>query len=484
DLCNNAPKWQTDLVRHTLKHRWLAVLNRWTVADKLRHRKKPVVRENEQPELYAEQTRLLRNYLRFRAIIKKNRHPRPRMEVLWDGLSADAFYSQGFSVEDMLLGSYPGGDDIRTAFHLCLATTGWNPAVLLSLDVSESFLEPHPKDPSRYILRGIKDRAGGTEQVSEGLFKTRSGAGFILKTLMARTAPLRKQLEKELRECMSRLKVTTSTGQETNALHRKIATIERGLRSPWLFVGTTSADVQWLDDRNFSTVRGGEAASYLGNLIAQINQHQPPDKQLSHFSATTLRKAYAAYVYRASSGSILAVMKALGHRDPNTTAGYLNNTLLKEEHRKLFLTFSTALWDELKANGRVDPTILAKWSRDGEVTPEQRERLHSYRELLRSRIDVGCKDALHPPRHIAPAFKPDGKSMCSVQRCTLCLENAVILPESLPGLCKRLAELRYIRASMGVGPFLESTFPEELENTELALLAFDEKDVRLSLPSN
>ncbi|WP_230753315.1 hypothetical protein, partial [Ralstonia solanacearum] len=81
-------------------------------------------------------------------------------------------------------------------------------------------------------------------------------------------------------------------------------------------------------------------------------------------------------------------------------------------------------------------------------------------------------------RHIAPAFKPDGKSMCSVQRCTLCLENAVILPESLPGLCKRLAELRYIRASMGVGPFLESTFPEELENTELALLAFDEKDVR------
>ncbi len=33
-----SPKWQTDLVRHTLKHRWFAVLNRWAVADELRQR--------------------------------------------------------------------------------------------------------------------------------------------------------------------------------------------------------------------------------------------------------------------------------------------------------------------------------------------------------------------------------------------------------------------------------------------------------------
>lgn len=471
-------RWQTDIVRHTLKHRWFAVLRRWAVADALRQRREPLVGQSEQPELYVEQTRLLANYTRFDAIVAKSGHPRPRMELLSDGTSMDVFYARGFSVEDMLLGSYPDGEDIRGALHLCLATTGWNPAVLLNLDANESFLEPHPKDPGRYILRGIKDRAGGTEQVSEGLFKSQGSAAFILTTLMSRTAPLREQLKIDLHGCLGRLEMAASKRQETNALRQEIANLERGIRSPWLYVSKVTASILWLEDDNFAKAREDVTGSYLGSLITQINQRQPKDRQVSRFTATTLRKAHAAYIYRISGGSIFAVMKALNHRNPNTTAEYLNNTLLKEEHRKLFSTFGMALWDEIRTRGRVDPTILAKWSRDGTVTPEQRERLDTYRELLRSRIGVGCKDPLHPPSHIAPAFNPDGKSTCPVHRCTLCFENAVILPESLPGLCKRVAELRYIRASMSVGPFLESSFSEELENTELALLAFDKKEVQ------
>jgi hypothetical protein len=59
----------------------------------------------------------------------------------------------------MLCGSYPDSFDIRVAFHLCMATTGWNPAVLLSLDVTTSIIEKHPKDPGRYILR-VEQRLG------------------------------------------------------------------------------------------------------------------------------------------------------------------------------------------------------------------------------------------------------------------------------------------------------------------------------------
>ncbi|EKD96653.1 MAG: hypothetical protein ACD_23C01355G0001 [uncultured bacterium] len=95
-----------------------------------------------------------------------------------------------------------------------------------------------------------------------------------------------------------------------------------------------------------------------------------------------------------------------------------------------------------------------------------------------SRIGVACKDPCNPPKHIAPDFEADGENHCHVQRCTLCLEHAVILPESLDGLCKRLAELRYLRVRMGIGAFEESSYVQEMSNTEIALLAFDEEEVK------
>ena len=479
------PQWQTDLIRHKLKHRWFAVLERWATADAVRHHGAPIVEQHAFPEVHSEQARLLRNYRLFDAVVATMGHPRPGMHALRGDMSLMTFYNRGFSVKDMLYGSYPDGDDIRAAFHLCLATTGWNPAVLLSLDVSETFLEPHPKDPHRYILRGIKARAGGAEQISEGLFKTRASAGAILQTLMDRTAPLREQLRKELRERKAELPQSGTDPDMIRRVQKQIIVLEQAIRSPWLFASKVTPGIRCLNDANFAMSLAKEEGhtSYLGDLIDSVNRAQPPDRQLSKFTATDLRDAYAAYVYRSSGGSVLAVMKALNHRRLSSTTIYLNNTLLKDEHRKLFSTFSWALWEEIGARSSVDPTILAKWSRDGCVTDEQRERLSDYRSLLRSRIGVGCKDPQHPPKHIAPEFEPDGTSMCPVQRCTLCLENAVILPESLSGLCKRLAELRHLITSMGVGAFQESSFPEEIENTEIALLAFDPEAVKQHLRS-
>ena len=55
----------------------------------------------------------------------------------------------------------------------------------------------------------------------------------------------------------------------------------------------------------------------------------------------------------------------------------------------------------------------------------------------------------------------------------LCPENAVIFPDSMFGLTKRLAELREIRSEMSTISFYQSSFSEEMENTELALRIFD-----------
>jgi hypothetical protein len=465
------PQWQTDLVRHELKHRWFAIVDRWELAANLLQKGAPLVSPEHESAQYAEQSRLHRIYQRLESVIASSGFARPRTAALYGEQSKDGFYKQ-YTLMESLRGRYPDGDDIRAALHLCLATTGWNPAVFLALNVDEPFIEPHPKDSTRYILRGVKDRAGGAEQISEGLFKTRGSAGFVLQTLITQTAPLREELRRELRMCREQL---YSSGPLTPEKHKdldeRIAALERGIRSPWLFTSHVGNGIHWLSDDSF----GGK--DFLSEVIASINRRQPADRQLSPLKASDLRDAYAARVYHASGGSILAVMKALNHRRLSSTRDYLDNTLLREEHRQLYGTFSSALWEEIRVHRRVDPTVLAMWSRHGKVNPEHRVRLKTYREILRSRIGVGCKDPLHPPKHIAPDFQHDGKALCSVQRCLLCLEHAVIFPDSLPGLCKRFAELRYLQTNMSVTAFAQSSFGEELTNTELALLGFDQSAV-------
>ncbi|MFL9908297.1 hypothetical protein [Paraburkholderia sp. RL17-337-BIB-A] len=463
------PQWQTDLVRHKLKHAWLATVDRWDTAEALLVKRKPLVSKMDDAAMYAEQSRLLKSYRRLETTIKRTGDARPTVEALFGKNSKDDFYDE-FKQGEMLRSRYPDSQDIRVAFHLCLAITGWNPATLIDLDVDDEFVEPHPKDPSRYILRARKDRARGKEQVYEGLIKTRFGPGFILRRLIAQTAPLRKKLKSTLDELLLEQQHAHEPTKESRiALEKRIDTLKKSIRSPWLyFTGSGNEDgITSLADVSYAR------HDFLEKFIAEVNQHQAPDRQVEVFKATDFRDAYAARVYHASGGSILAVMKALNHSRLSSTQDYLNNTLLREEHRVLYSTFSNSLWHDIRVNRRVDPTVLAAWSRHGAVSPQNEERLALYRKLLRSRIGTGCKDPHNPPKHIAPNFVADGKKMCSVHRCMLCLEKAVLFPDSLQGLCKRLAELRYLRANMSVISFSQSSFGEEMENIELALLGFD-----------
>lgn len=481
-------------LRHAFRRRWFNALDRWELADKLLRNGAPLVcessfedehAEQERAKIFLEQRRLLQNYQRFRKVVIETGEPIPTTTKLRGELAPFAFNSMGYNVSVMFAGTFPTADDIRSAFHLCLATTGWNPAVLLSLDVTKNFLEPHDADEKRYVLRGTKARAGDAEQVSEGQFKTEGSAGFILQTLIARTAPLREQLHQrlaELRMLRSGYAVT-DTSDELLKLDKNIVSLAQAVRSPWLYAQPLNSEgivAVHLSSTNYANGPGDKKKKiqYLPALIEALNKALPPKQQIPKITSNDLRKAYAHAVYQVSGGSILAVFKALGHRQVQTTVTYLHNTLLNEEHRQLFGTFSNALWGEMLANARVDPTVLAKWSRDGEVTTMHRERLDTYRTLMRSRIGIGCKDPHNPPKHIAPDFKADGKALCGTQRCLLCLEHAVILPESLSGMCKRLCELRQVQTRMGVGPFeLMSRYPEEMQSLELALLAFDQNRV-------
>lgn len=463
------PEWQVRKVRIALKHAWFAASDRWQRADELLAGRVPGDEEEH---------RLLKNYKLFDEAVAKTAMPRPRSEDVRGAISKTTFNREGFSMADMLRGRYPDAEDIRGAFHLCLATTGWNAAVFLSLDADSAFIEPHPKDPTRYLLRGYKARSK-SEQISEGLYKSQGSAGVVLLTLRQRTAPLRARLREELAEqelAMEKLLQEGASSSRLDEQRKVVARLRTGASSLWLYVTSASDKINWLDPHEttyskFSQVPG--AVTYLDAIISGINRRQPPDQQLASLKPGDFRDAFAAYAYQLSGGMVLYVMKALGHKSLRSTQRYLDNTLLNEESAQLYRTFSNALWTEIKFHKRLDPTIIAKCSRDGDAGPAHRERLATYRNLRRSRIGVGCKDPTNPPPHIAPSFKADGKAVCYVHRCMLCLEHAVIFPDSIPGLAKRLAELRAIRSRMSTVAFLESSFSEETENTELALGAFD-----------
>jgi len=467
------PEWSVNAIRAELRRRWSTAVWRWEAADRLLAGAVPGTDE---------EARLCRNYKLFQEGMATSQTPRPTLAELRGTDDEQTFYQRGYNIGLMNRGFYPDSHDIRAAFHLCLAATGWNPAVLLALDAGTSFIEPHPKDTARYIMRGFKAR-GGTEQLTEGLYKSERSPGSVILELVKRTAPLRQYLLRELQKRRAIHKALVSrraSDADIAGSLQTIAKLEQGVRSVWLYAPSrTFGDirVEWLTQHNACVGIIDNKRSYLDELVSALNQNRPKRKQVARLKATDFRDAFAAYAYRVSGGMVLYVMKVLGHRRLATTSAYLDNNVLAGESRRLYRSFGNALWGEIQSTGTVDPTVLAKTSRDGKTTNSQRRRLNQYRALRLSRLGVGCKDPTNPPKSIAPSFVADGKKQCPVHRCTLCVENAVILPESLEGLCMRKAELRFLATHMAIPGFVESSFGAELQNTEIALSQFDAREV-------
>jgi integrase len=463
-VVRHAPTFaQVKPVRDVLKRRWYATLSRWETSDAL-------ISGVSEPSTEEERLQLL-NQQHLDAVIRETGLAWPPPEKLRRDRSLTFFYSQGFRINIMLRSRYPDISDVRDAFHLCLITTGWNPQTLLDLDVSKEFVQPHPKDKSRYLLTGYKERSK-TEQFTEGLYKTQRSPGVILLTLMKRTEPLRAQLQADYDRSKMDLEVQRAKGENAAALDEAtvaLARLREGLRSPWLYAAESGV-VAWLTANRY-TQDGDEP--YLDRLIDDLNSRRAAEQQIPRMTATDFRDAFAAFAYQESGGMVLFVMRALGHRRLSSTQRYLDNNLLNDQASRIFHTFSNALWSEIQEHGRLDPTVIAKHCADGHVTSQERIRLTLYRDLKRSRIGLGCKSPTTPPKSVAPRFSSDGKKRCSTHRCTLCVENAVVLPDSLDGLAMRFAELVYLKGQMPVATFRETSFQEELENTELALLGFD-----------
>ena len=436
-------------LRIRLKQEWESVLRHFSRVD--------LLRSNEFRPVNADEEHLLDHWRHIHEVQTQTKKVLPSSEALRHGMPYNKFqHKTGLHLPTMRYAAFPNSWQAEVAFHCCLMSTGWNPATLFSLDANEAhiWLRDHPRIPGRYLLVGTKARANDAEQPVEGLWKTRAGPGFIIRLWMERTAPLREQLRAELDDERDRYRQMARDGASPDHLTQQIRAIqklEEGCHSAWLFFGKKGG-IRWLTPRGnarYTLAEQARQVPFLTALLAQFNQeraaHQKPP--IPHCTASDFRDMFAVYVWRISGGNLFALMQALRHARVQTTQRYADNTVLNAERNDATRRFGNNLFSLLQQQGGFDLTRLTHLQRHGPVREDAAQRLSDYRNLERSRIQIGCKDPFHPPSEIQA---PGTAKVCRPQRCLLCKAHAVILPDSLVGVAMRVEELEHTKAVLPV----------------------------------
>lgn len=480
------PQDQRDALRFAVRKSCRWVLDQWNISDRLSQTE---IKPTDKSEAV-----IWRNIKYYRSAQKESGKIMPSPDDLKGPIPSWALNSRG-NFESFLWKSiiFPTHRDADAVWHQCLINTGWNTSTLTSLDATTKFLVDHFKDdfdnphrrfvlsPHTYELKGKKGRSSEKEQIITGQWKSLDGPGHLIKNYLERVKPLRHLLKEQLaNEVFKYEQIDINEYEERTTQFAKIKKLEEGVRSVWLYV-TYRGQVSWISDQvNVSGFIEGHPATYLEEIVHYLNKErdsknisiaktsQPFLQHIPRVRPRDFRLWFADYVYRASHGNMLQVKKALNHSLTKTSVNYTNTYVLNQEASDSARHFLNILMKELDT-GRVDLTILAHLYRHGNLTHEQEELLAQARALPKSRMKVACKDARHPPPHI----KATTNEFCDIQRCMLCIEHAVLLPESLDGIAMRIEELRALQSVIPLEMWVEEMYDVELKNNLLALHGFD-----------
>jgi hypothetical protein len=482
------PQEQRNAVRFAVRSTCRKVLQGWEQSDRLSQSEtKP---ENPQ------EVNLWRNVRYMRKIQRETGKLLPTTKDLHDDIPRWALHTRGNFKLTLRESVFPSHWDAAAVWHQCLLITGWNSSTLTNLDATRKFLFDHFKDApndshKRYVLSAVtyelmgeKARAGGKEQFVTGQWKSLDGPGHLIKTYLERIEPLRNILKEQLAQEKLKYEDMKDVDYEVRtAQFAKVKSLEQGCRSVWLYIDRRGK-VNWLNYKsNGSGTVNGEQVTFLDEVVHLLNSQRTAAHvrrtenregliatlaPVPHVAAKDFRVWFADYVYRSSNGNMLHVKRALNHARLDTSSRYTDTNILNQMASDAARRFLNILAGELDV-GRVDLTILAHLYRYGIVTPEQERSLAQLRALPKSRTKVACKDALHPPAHL----KATANEPCDVQRCMLCLEHAVLLPESLDGIAMRAEELRALQGFLPIETWIEDRYDIELKNNLAALLKFD-----------
>lgn len=505
------PLEHREAVRHALRRECLRVIDRWDECDVLAYLETGPVRS--EPFLWPGLRHLRQTQRRTGRVL-------PSLDDL-NNLNSGGYRSWckhyiGMHPTAILQAGFASRADALAVFSQCMAVTGWNLAVMMTLDVTTDFLIDHPsdnpQDPScRFMLTGVKERAGGALQLASGPWKTSYLAGSLIRRYLKRVEPLRRVLIDELKALETPCETAeVKSEKETKQQVDRIIKLRQACRSVWLYVdvdGKAAAldETGFVIDKSEGTDGKRQRITYLDRLLARLNESRkrsdrdalahyetpgaqcntaepamPPPKPpslrdpIQGVTYGDFRLWFGDYLLTSSFGNLLMVQLGLGHKRLTTTQGYVDTNLANGQAQDQVRGFMEALTAELDA-GRLDPTILAHKTRFGGWTAEQQIKLDELRKLAPSRQGVRCKNPLKPPPHMnSTSGKP-----CQSQRCLLCKEHAVLLPESLDGIAMREAELLTMRQNWPQDKFIKGRYDEELLNQQaaLSLEMFDPQEV-------
>jgi hypothetical protein len=353
---------------------------------------------------------------------------------------------------------HPSYRDTAVFLWLFLVGTGWNLSTALNLDVTDdaSWFEPHPHSDDHVQIVSYKGRAHD-EHHAISMRKPEWHSFQIVKFMIERTKPLRATARHQL-ENARRVHAVNPTSRNA----AEVVELERVVRSPWLYhvVNKTGA----------LSALGKDDANHLGPIARAVVKKSGLLERypmLETVCTSDTRDAWINFAYVQSGFNVLITQLAAQHKSPKTTRYYLKSRRYREHSEKQVRKVQNILFSEISHGRVVDPTRLRLLVVNGEITPEQENRLKDLRQ--RTRLGMGCLEPTSPPREIAPDHRPG--SLCRVQRCTGC-ELGVVFADSLRPLARACAELIHLKRTIPLASWEGSSFQWELASIERTLTSF------------
>lgn len=351
-------------------------------------------------------------------------------------------------------GAYPNSVQVTTIALLALARTGWNVSTLLAMDY-EDWSAPYDED--HYWLHATKERSDGARQFSISRGQQVTGTYQIVKRLIERGQPLR---------------------DAAIADPGRLGLVESELRSPWLGLNQTFSNRLYVA----SPYRGTSLSRAMATHIVAINSTAPDDEKVRGVTPSDFRDIAAAVMYRDSRYNAWILMVMLGHKNMITTRSYgFRHSVRQESHQQVVEVVCDVL-EQVSHTKKWDPALTRARVEGISISEDALERLDHYRKA-RTYSGVLCRNPRDPPSSIDPTHPKDGSAHCIQGH--LCVARAcpqaVVLNDSLSGICKMLAELESKRMMLGAVRFAAGSELKDMAYLQRTLEQWPEESVQKHL---
>lgn len=353
---------------------------------------------------------------------------------------------------DVVSGLYPSGEDVALMFLLFLARSAWNPSVTASISIDDWHA---PYDSEHCWIFAPKARSGGALQWTISTLQGRTSCYSLVSALALRAEPLRHLVIEQ----------------------PDLANLpDVAARSPWLGVTVAGHKKLYSADPQVSSTINNR----LRSAIAAYNRSPEAKLVVPDMTAGDFRDIAAAIMYKKSKYSLWVLHVLLGHKSLRTSRDYgFRMSSFRESFNLVRKTMDDVL-EQIAVHRKFDITITRARLAGHKVSKQDIARLMAARKA-RTYDGCGCADRFHPPVEIDPTNPQDGCTTCIQQhRCAASgCRNAFVFSDSLPYLCRRVAELEFLREQVGLVRFEDGSESSDLRQLLATLKQWREPEVRM-----